>query len=332
MVRNPFVGKSSQIVRVLLSNPARSWTTRQLAMEAKVSLGLTSAVTNKLIDLGFLIRERSMKLRLRKEEELIKRWAVAYDSGMRKQRAYYSQGTLYDIARRIAKTAKEYSIKYAFTGSFATDLVTQYIRPAEIHVYVASEYDLNKIVKIQNLEIAEIGGNIVFLLPEDGSVFYGLREITDSRVGRVTVVSDLQLILDLYNDTDRTREAAERLLTKEYERRLKEENLIKMLKEFFRARGLITFEPKPAISQSGPDLIFLDPKTKELIAVEVKSSTAKLDSVEMLKKHILYLGSRAKGVLVAPSITDTARKELEKANLQFEPLEAIESGVHKETI
>jgi RecB family endonuclease NucS len=104
-----------------------------------------------------------------------------------------------------------------------------------------------------------------------------------------------------------------------------------MLKEFFGARGLITAEPKPAISQSGPDLIFLDPKTKELIAVEVKSSTAKLDSVEILKKHILYLGSRAKGVLVAPSITDTARKELEKANLQFEPLEAIESGVHKET-
>lgn len=325
------MGRSSRIVRVLLSNPARIWTVRQLAMEAKVSLGLTSIVTNRLIDLGFLIRERSMKLRLRKEEELIKRWAVAYDSYMQKQRAYYSQGTLYSIARRIAETAKEYSIKYAFTGSFATDLVTQYIRPAEIHVYVASEFDLNKIVKVQNLEIAEIGGNIIFLLPEDGSVFYGSREVTDSRVGRVAVVSDVQLILDLYNDTDRTREAAERLLTKEYERRLQKENVIKMLKEFFGARGLIADESMPAENQSGPDLIFHDPETKELIAVEFKSSTAKLDSVDRLKKDILHLGSRAKGVLVAPSITDTAMKELEKANLQFEPLEAIERGVYKAT-
>lgn len=331
MVRNLFAGKSSRIVRVLLSNPARTWTIRQLASEAKVSLGLTSIVTNRLIDMGFLVRERSMKLRLRKEEELVKRWASAYDLGMRKQRAYYSQGTLYDIARRITEAAKEYSIQYAFTGSFATDLITQYIRPAEIRVYVASQYDLNRIVESQNLEIAEIGGNVIFLLPEDDSVFYGAKEVTDSRVGRVNVVSNIQLILDLYNDTDRTREAAERLLAKEYERKLQGEKIVKMVKEFFSARGLIADETRLAENEYGPDLIFCNPKTKELIAIEIKASTAKLDSVDMLKKATLRLGSGVKGILVAPSITDAAMKELDKANLQFEPLEVIESGVHKAT-
>ena len=97
MVRNPFVGKSSHIIRVLISNPQNKWTTRQLAAEAKVSLGLTSIITNDLIDMGFLIRERSMKLKLRREEELMKRWAAAYNSGMQKSKAYYSPGTLYEI-------------------------------------------------------------------------------------------------------------------------------------------------------------------------------------------------------------------------------------------
>jgi RecB family endonuclease NucS len=186
-------------------------------------------------------------------------------------------------------------------------------------------------VEVLDLEIAEIGGNVIFLLPEDASVFYGAKEIRDIRVGLVTVVSDVQLILDLYNVTDRTREAAERILVKKYEGKLQEENLILMVKEFLGARGLITDRTRSAESQYGPDLIFCNPKTTELIAVEIKSSMAKLDSVDKLKKTVLRLGSGVKGVLVAPSITDAAMKELDKANLQFEPVEAMESGIHKAT-
>lgn len=222
MVRNIFAGKSSRVVRVLLSTPSKTWRLRELAVEANVSLGLASIVTNRLIDMGFLIRDRSLRLRLRKEEELLKRWGSVYDSSTWMHRAYYAQGTLYDIGRNLAETAKRHALKYAFTGPFATDLTTQYIRPAEIHMYVTSKNELEKIVNEQNLEIAEIGGNIIFLIADDESVFYGAREITDNRVGTVTVVSDIQLILDLYNYTDRTREAAERLLAKEFEQKSKE--------------------------------------------------------------------------------------------------------------
>ena len=80
MVRNIFAGKSPRIVRVLLSNPSKTWRLRELATEANVSLGLASIVTNRLIDMGFLIRDRSMRLKLRKEEELLKRWGAVYDS------------------------------------------------------------------------------------------------------------------------------------------------------------------------------------------------------------------------------------------------------------
>ncbi|MGO8807814.1 MAG: type IV toxin-antitoxin system AbiEi family antitoxin [Candidatus Bathyarchaeia archaeon] len=329
MVRNPFVGKSSHIIRVLISNPQNKWTTRQLAAEAKVSLGLTSIITNDLIDMGFLIRERSMKLKLRREEELMKRWAAAYNSGMQKSKAYYSPGTLYEIGTRISEIAKKYPIKYAFTGSFATDLATQYIRPAEIRAYLSTENDMEKVVSGLNLEIAEIGGNIIFLVPEDEFVFYGARDVTDSRVGSVTIVSDLQLILDLYNDTDRTREAAQRLLTRKYESKMRLDKTIEMVKEFFTTQGLVADRILSAGDHLEPDFIFRSPSTKELIAVELKTSTAKLDSVDSLKRAVLNLGPTSKGILVAPSITDAAKKELEKANLQFEPLEEIENGVHK---
>jgi hypothetical protein len=325
MVRNPFVGKSSHIIRVLISNPQKKWTVRQLAAEAKVSLGLTSIVTNDLIDMGFLIRERSMKLKLRKEEELMKRWAAAYNSGMQKSKAYYSPGTLYEIGQKISDIAKECSINYAFTGSFATDLATQYIRPAEVRAYLTTENDVEKIVSALNLEIAEIGGNIIFFVPEDEFVFYGSREVTDSRVGSVTIVSDLQLILDLYNDTDRTREAAERLLTRKYEWKIRLDKTVEMVKEFFATQGLVVDE----VLSAEPDFIFRSPNTKEIIAVELKTSTAKLDSVESLKRAVSNLGPTSRGILVAPSITEAAMKELEKANLQFESLEAIENGVYK---
>ncbi len=329
MGRNIFAGKPPRVIRVLLSGPSKTWRLRELAREANVSLGLVSIVTNRLIDMGFLIRERSMKLRLRKDEELIRRWAAVYDLSVWKHRAYYSQGALYDIGRKIARTAKEHAISYAFTGPFATDLITQYIRPAEIHIYINNEEDLEKIVELQNLEIAEIGGNIIFMVTEDESVFYGSREITDSRVGTVTLVSETQLILDLYNMTDRTREAAERLLAKESERKLKEKRWVEIVKEFFEQRGLVAENTTDTTSRS--DMIFYDPETQEKILVEVKNSTAKLDSVYKLKNAVLHLGPKTKGVLIAPSITNAAMNELNKSNLKFEAMEAVEHGIHKGT-
>jgi hypothetical protein len=331
MVRNIFAGKSPRIIRVLLSNPSKTWRVRELASEANVSLGLVSIVTNRLIDMGFLVRDRSMLLKLRKEEELLRRWASFYDPNIWPHKVYYTQGTLYEIGRALAKTAIRYGLKYAFTGPFATDLLTQYIRPAEIHMYLTDGNALKKAVDDLNLEIAEIGGNIIFLIASDESIFYGLRNTTDSRVGTVCVVSDIQLVLDLFNLTDRTREAAERLLTKEFERKSQGLNIIELATRYFEQKGLIAEGSRTAGPEPQPGIIFFDPKTKEYVVVECKNSTAKLDSVDQLKKTVSSFPGKAKGVIIAPSITNAAMKELEKAKLGFESIEAIERGLYKGT-
>jgi hypothetical protein len=331
MVRSIFTGKSSRVVRVLLSKPKETWRTRELALEAKASLGTVSTVTNKLIDMGFLVRDRSMRLKLRKEEELLRRWASSYDLNVWPHKTYYAQGTVYEIGRTLAKTAMQYGLKYAFTGPFATDLLTQYIRPAEIHMYLTNEDDLKKVVDDLNLEIAEIGGNVIFLIAEDESILYGLRNTTDARVGTVSVVSDVQLVLDLFNLTDRTREAAERLLTKELERKTRGMDIIELATRFFEEKGLVAEKARPTGSVQQPDIILFDPKTEEYILVECKNTTAKLEAVDQLKKAIASFPKKAKGVIVAPRITDAAMKELEKAQLTFESIEAIERGLHKGT-
>jgi hypothetical protein len=331
MIRSIFTGKSSRVVRVLLSKPTETWRTRELASEAKVSLGTVSTVTNRLIDMGFLVRDRSMRLRIRKEEELLRRWASSYDPNVWPHKTYYAKGTLYETGKALAKTATRYGLKYAFTGSFATDLLTQYIRPAEIHMYLTSEDDLKKIVDDLNLEIAEIGGNVVFLIAGDESIFYGLRNTTDDRVGTVSVVSDVQLILDLFNFTDRTREAAEHLLIKELERKTRGMDIIELATRFYEQKGLIPQKTGTTGFGQQADIILFDPKTEEYILAECKNTTAKLEAVDQLKNALASFPKKAKGVIVAPSITDAAMKELEKAQLTFESLEAIKRGLHEGT-
>lgn len=329
MVKNIFSKRSSRILRVLLSKPSQTWRTRRLASEANVSLGSVSAVTNRLIDMGFLVRDRSMSLKLRKEEELLRRWASSYDLTKWTHKTYYARGTLYDIGTGLAAAAERNSLKYAFSGPFAADLLTRYIRSAEIHVYVRSEDTVKKIVDCMNLEIAEIGGNIIFLIADDDSVFYGLNRITDNRVSDVLIVSNVQLVLDLYNYTDRAREAAERLLTKEFIRRSEQINLVKLAREYFEQEGLIPAEHQAKTLDPRPDAILFDPETQTYLIVECKNAHVKLDSVDRLKRFVSSFGQRAKGVLVAPSITNAAMEELRKTGLEFKSVERIEYGLHK---
>jgi hypothetical protein len=328
MVKTIFSGKSSRIIRILLSEPSKAWRTRELSSEAKVSLGWVSNVTNKLIDMGFLVRDRSMRLRLRKENELLRRWASFYDLGVWKHKTYFARGSLYDIGSKFVETTKKDRLRYAFTGPFAVDLLTKYIRSAEIHIYLTNMDDIPKIVNNMNLEIAMLGGNIIFLIADDDSVFYGLRKITDDRVSEATIVSDVQLILDLYNYTDRTREAAERLLSKEHQQRSEHRRLIKRAREYFEQKGLIFTDPQTITNEPRPDLVLFDPSIEKYLIIECKTSIAKLDSVDRLKSIVSSFGPKGKGVLIAPSITKAAMKELSKIGLEFEYTERLENGIH----
>lgn len=333
MIKNIFAGKSSRILRVLLLNPSVTWTTRELSSEANVSLGLASLVTNKLIDMGFLIRDRSIRLRLRNGEELLRRWAAVYNFRDWPARLYYAEGTVYQIGKKLAWTAEKTGLKYAFTGPFATDLLTRYIRPARIHMYITDVEAIKNIVDALELSIAEIGGNIIFVISDDEAIFYKTTRVIDERIGQVNIVSDVQLFLDLHNYTDRAREAAERLLSREYLKKAEYDRLVKSISEQLMKEGLVSVKPEQiGYNKDQPDIVLFDPKTKTYLLVECKSSTAKLSSVNQLKEYILdFNRGKVRGILFAPNITQAAEKELRKAGLEFRPIKVLGHGIHERT-
>ena len=73
-----------------------------------------------------------------------------------------------------------------------------------MHVYVQGTP--RPIIEVLDLTPVEFGGNLHLSSPEDEGVMFGARQVEG-----VTVVSDLQLYLDLYSWPARGREQAEHL-------------------------------------------------------------------------------------------------------------------------
>jgi len=60
-IRSPFTRKASRVIRVMLTNPNRSWQLQELAKKADISLGLASKVKRRLLDLEYA-RENDIDL------------------------------------------------------------------------------------------------------------------------------------------------------------------------------------------------------------------------------------------------------------------------------
>ena len=64
------------------------------------------------------------------------------------------------------------------------------------------------------------------------------------------------------------------------------------------------------------DIFGVDKNGKKVV-VEIKSEKADVDAVEQLKRYVNEIGGGARGILVAPEISDKAMFELRKSKLEF---------------
>jgi len=124
---------------------------------------------------------------------------------LNKVNAYYSLDEDLDRFVRKLSAASGRDLRYALTLQAGAALVSPYVRPANIHLYVDPE-KLNEWRKLLGLQLTELGGNVFLVEPYDEAVFYKVQQ----RKG-VWVVSNVQLYVDLYNYPARGREAAEHL-------------------------------------------------------------------------------------------------------------------------
>lgn len=220
MVQGVYGPKSSRIIRVLLTQPYRTWVLRELAGESRASLGMVHHVTSLLDRMGFVIRDESNRLILTNPLKLIKQWATSYNYiFLSKFTEYYTFETAFEaFLSKLVKLPNKLKGKYALTLHAAAWMVAPYVRPTDFHSYIQPNVgrdELTAFIKKLNISPIERSGNVKLVTPYDEGVFYGSR-----LVDGVKIVSPVQLYVDLFNYPGRGEEAAGKLLekiTKEWE-------------------------------------------------------------------------------------------------------------------
>jgi hypothetical protein len=198
-LRSLFSRKASWISRSLISDPSREWTMAELSRGSGVSLGHVKKVVDRLEAEG-LVDKAWGSIRLSDPGGLLDMWReayappewVGYHSPVREQ---------VDLLERLRALKDD---GWALTLGAGVTLVAPFVRSSDVHVYVM--YDMDALKEALDLTPVEFGGNVHLSMPEDHGVMVDSREVEG-----VTVVSDLQLYLDLYGWPARGREQAEHL-------------------------------------------------------------------------------------------------------------------------
>jgi len=207
--RSIFSPKSARILRVMLSNPGRSWRVQELAREARVSLGLASRLKERLLDLEYA-SEQENGLALSRPGELLQEWAKSYSFRKNGVYDYFSPDEIKDLERNLSQYCRREDIPYALALFSGAALVAPYMRYTRGFAYV--DRDIREVADSLGLKQVSSGPNFSILEPYDEGVFYGSREIDGMRV-----VGDVQLYLDLVGFKGRGEESAEFL----FEQRIK---------------------------------------------------------------------------------------------------------------
>ena len=211
--RSPFSDRASLIARWLFYQPTdQHWTITGLAEAAGVSPSVASYAVRdleqrQLVETTARGRERSV--RMVEHEALIVEWAKEYD--WRDNVSLRVHAPIGSPRRFLTRLTALPLPHCAVTLQAGASLILPHAPVEEVHLYV----DLRSQAELGNLTRRldwppDSSGQFHFLLPHyKTSVWGGVREHDG-----VPVVSDLQLMLDLWNHPIRGREQAELLLEK----------------------------------------------------------------------------------------------------------------------
>ena len=203
-LRTLFAPKASRVLRVLLTEPKRTYQLQELAKLAGVSLGLAFKVKQRLLDLEYAGEEKS-RLRVNRPEDLLHEWARNYDFGKHTAVECYAMGEVAETERQLAAWCAEKRVLYAFTLFSGAARVAPFARYLRSSAYVMT--DPGKTAERLGWKVVPTGANVVLLRPFDEGVLYGAQEVDGDRV-----VSNVQLYLDLASQRARGEEAATFLL------------------------------------------------------------------------------------------------------------------------
>jgi hypothetical protein len=210
---DPFADRASLLTRVLLESPGTTWTVTGLAEAAGVASMLSSHIVRQLAAAQIIHTEkqgRKLLVRLIAPRALLEAWAARYD--WRRNTALPLAAPVGEEERflhRFANLMKKR--RWALTLLAGAWRRTRYAPADRLHAYVdvASDADLKEL----GTELGwtpDPSGQLVLMRPAyRTSVWHNLQ-----RVRNAPVVSDLQLIVDLWHYPTRGRETAEQLFSR----------------------------------------------------------------------------------------------------------------------
>jgi hypothetical protein len=208
--RDPFGDRASLISRLLVEQPARRWGAREIAEEAGVSTMTASHVLRQLREMGVLDarkRGNAFETRLRDLPGLVGSWTRHYEwTRCQKLEVQASMGSPDRFMARLPSLLT--GRRWALTMQAGARRVEPHANWETLHVYV----DVDSITALADVASSagwEPGpGKLVLMRPWYAhSAWVGMRTMDG-----LPVVSDLQLVLDLWHYPVRGREQAEMLL------------------------------------------------------------------------------------------------------------------------
>lgn len=202
-----FAPKSSRIVRTLLENPSRHWRVQDLAVAAKVSIGLASRIKHKLVDEAYA-RETPNGVRLADPVRLLGEWVAAYKIPRHRIHVYSLDGP--EVAEHgVLSWGDRHGIPCALGEFSAASRLAPMVRSTRAVVYVLADRGSDigeRLMSDLALTPVDSGTTVELWMTEDESAFQGAQDLAGTRV-----VSPLQAYLDVIKNPARGQEAADAL-------------------------------------------------------------------------------------------------------------------------
>ncbi len=216
-VVDPFADRSSLVVRTLLEHGdlERAWGVRELAGAAGVGVATASEVLRALAERELVTitrRGRASEVRLLNASASVEAWTRSYDWRLNRGIAVHAPvGDLTRFMHRLPRLVPS-GTRWALTMQAGASLVAPHATWDRVHVYVdvPSAHGSHGLMEFAARADWTPGdnGRLVLLAPYyTTSVWEGVRSIS-----QLPVVSDLQLVLDLWHYPVRGREQAEHLI------------------------------------------------------------------------------------------------------------------------
>jgi hypothetical protein len=201
-----FAPKSSRISRWLLMHPGHPVKQRDLSQATDMDEGFTSRIVSRLEEESFVQRGQDGEILLWDPDLLLDAWREAYDFSMHQVIPGHMAGRSgEETLHQLATGLQGQGVRYAATGLAAAWLLTKFSGFRLATVYVAERSGVEGLESLGFRE-EERGANVWLVVPKDGGVFQG----ADQRDG-ITCVHPVQAYLDLKDQPERAKEAADHL-------------------------------------------------------------------------------------------------------------------------